>query len=69
MFCLPKTAWPPTLQVEAAPQHRVTKPIVSGTAWKGRRYRVIAPYAKATRTLSGVPKYVGAKSDRSHVVL
>ena len=42
-------------------RHRVTKPTVSGTVWKGRRYRVIAPYAKVDWSLSGVPKYSGAR--------
>ena len=41
--------------------HKVTNQAVSGTVWKSRRDRVIAPYAKADLTLSGVPKYSGAR--------
>ncbi len=40
---------------------RVTKLHVSGTVWKVRRDRVIAPYAKTWQSLSGVPKYSGAR--------
>ena len=42
-------------------QYRVTNQTVSGTVWKSRRNRVIAPYAKTDLTLRGVPKYSGAR--------
>ena len=39
----------------------VTNQASSGTAWKSRRDRVIAPYAKGDLTPSGFPKYSGAR--------
>ncbi len=48
-------------ELELLLRHKVTNQAVSGTVWKSRRDRVIAPYAKADLTLSGFPKYVGAR--------
>ena len=39
----------------------VTKQTASGTVWKGRPKRVIAPYAKADLPPVGIPKYSGAR--------
>ena len=56
---LRRGSWDP--QAEAALQHRVTKLAFSGTVWKSRRNRVIAPYAKSGQSLSGDPKYAGTR--------
>ena len=43
------------------PRRGVTKRAPSGTALKGRRNRVMAPYAKGGAPPAGGPKYGGAR--------